>query len=165
MRWWYTGEVSPERPLSRYSKDAEARYAQLADRAGPIPDHRPDLGPCWIWTGTTVGGGYGRMSVGGREMLVHRWAYERFVGPVPDRYDLDHLCCNKSCVNTAHLEAVTHQENTLRGVRRPQCKYGHEYTPENSINRPNGSRICRQCERARKQTYYRNRKQRQEVAA
>lgn len=164
MRWWYTGDASPDRPVQKHSRDADARYAERVDRNGPVPEVRPDLGPCWVWGGAKVVG-YGRMSVDGKEVLVHRWAYERFVGSIPERFDIDHLCRNRSCVNTAHLEAVTHQENTLRGVRRPFCKHGHEYTPENTISRPNGSRTCRTCEHARQRTYYQNRKRLKEVAA
>jgi len=165
MRWWYTGDVNPYVPLRRHSRDADARYAELADRDGPVPTARPDLGPCWIWTAGKNPGGYGTMSVSGRDTLVHRWAYERFIGPVPERLELDHLCCNKSCVNVAHLEPVTHQENTLRGVRRPYCKHGHEYTPENAAYHQNGSRYCRECGRRRSQAQYLRRKQLKEAAA
>lgn len=164
MRWWYSGDVAPERPIERHSSDAEMRYAERADQQGPVPEGRPDLGPCWVWGGARSGG-YGRMSVAGKDTLVHRWAYERFVGPVPERFDLDHLRRNKACVNVAHLEAVTHQENTLRGVRRPFCKHGHEYTAENTISRSNGSRTCRKCENARQSAYYHNRKQLKEPVA
>ena len=64
--------------------------------------------------------GYGRVAVrtaeGKTEMgLAHRWMYERAVGPIPAGYVIDHLCCNPSCVNPAHLEVVTQAENVHRG--------------------------------------------------
>jgi hypothetical protein len=38
--------------------------------------------------------------------------------------------------------------------RRTTCKRGHEFTTENTIVRPDGSRTCRVCDRARKLAYY-----------
>lgn len=49
-------------------------------------------------------------------IYAHRLSYELFVGPIPDGYELDHLCRNRGCVNPAHLEAVTHRVNVLRGL-------------------------------------------------
>lgn len=164
MRWWSTGDAAPDRPLQRYSRDAEARYAERTDRNGPVPDLRPDLGPCWVWLGAKTSG-YGVMFVNGKSTLVYRWAYERFVGPIPEQLEPDHLCRNRSCVNVAHLEAVTHRENTLRAVRRPACKHGHEYTPENTMSRSNGSRTCRECDRIRSRAQHQRRRQLKEEAA
>lgn len=74
--------------------------------------------PCWIWQRTTLPAGYGRM---GANNYAHRVYYERFVGPIPEGLVLDHLCNHPSCVNPAHLEPVTHQENIIRGrVRCPR---------------------------------------------
>lgn len=45
---------------------------------------------------------------------AHVLMYEHFVGAVPAGLELDHLCCNKECVNPDHLEPVTHSENAKR---------------------------------------------------
>jgi len=105
---------------------------------------------CWNWT-NVVSGTYGRFYVDGKHVQAHRFSYELYVGPIPDGLDLDHLCRNRLCVNPAHLEPVTRQENILRGCRargqKTHCVNGHEYTPENtytSANSPN-HRFCRAC--------------------
>lgn len=113
---------------------------------------------CWNWTGagSQVGLGYGRFSIGGgRDALPHRYAYELLVGPIPHGLVLDHLCRNPRCVNPAHLEPVTHQENILRGIgpsavnaQKTHCKRGHEFTPENTYWHKRGARDCRECRRA-----------------
>jgi hypothetical protein len=46
---------------------------------------------------------------------AHRFAYELLVGPIPEGLVIDHLCRNRRCVNPAHLEPVTAEENWRRG--------------------------------------------------
>lgn len=109
-------------------------------------------GDCWIWTGETVKGGYGRITVRGVRWLAHRLAYVTWHGPIPDGYEVDHLCRTPPCVNPDHLEAVTGIENIRRStapsahaLRTNECVNGHEYTPENTYRQTDGRRYCRQC--------------------
>ena len=73
---------------------------------------------CWDWLGSVGTRGYGRIGVGGKMLQAHRFAYEQLVGPIADGLVLDHLCNNKRCVNPAHLEPVTVEDNVRRGVIR-----------------------------------------------
>jgi hypothetical protein len=92
---------------------------------------------CWHWTGNKIinpryrdrraGQEYGqytfkvKLSDGRwrtKGVAAHKFAYQAIVGPVPKGRELDHLCENKLCVNPAHLEPVTHQENVIRGFMR-----------------------------------------------
>ena len=85
---------------------------------------------CWIWLAANHGatskrdalyGHYGK--IGGQ--YAHRWAYRLCVGPIPHGLQIDHRCRNKSCVNPAHLEAVTLKENLRRANTRALCPRGH----------------------------------------
>ena len=106
----------------------------------------PETG-CWEWQGAKRRG-YGRIAMpsgkmGGYRDSTHRVAYEAYV------------CRNTSCCNPEHLEAVAQRENLLRGktfqaanTPKTHCKFGHEFTPENTRLIPRGRR-CRACEARR----------------
>jgi hypothetical protein len=111
---------------------------------------------CWFWMGAVSRRGYGTMSVkterpgryGWRTRFAHQVAWDLFRGNMPDGLEPDHVCRVRSCVNPAHLEAVTHQENLRRAVRwhPSHCPSGHAYSPENTRPNVNGGR-CRTCHR------------------
>jgi hypothetical protein len=112
---------------------------------------------CWTWTGCKNQRGYGSFWIDGKRRPAHRVSYEMQHGPVDPKLDMDHLCRNPSCVNPAHLEPVTHQENIMRGPReryganrdKTHCRHGHELTPANTYRWRN-NRVCRTCIRANK---------------
>jgi len=115
----------------------------------------PNTG-CFLWTGTMSPKGYGRVWFGGRMGAAHRVAYELVIGAIPSGLQLDHLCRVRCCVNPAHLEPVTNQENIRRGMsgchqrNRTHCPAGHEYAGANLHVRRRGRwviRICRACRR------------------
>ena len=121
---------------------------------------------CIEWTGGLNGVGYGQFYRGGRTSLdqtgktyAHRWAYEHYVGPIPEGMHLDHLCRNRKCVNVEHLEPVTPRENILRGIapaaqhaKKTRCPEGHSYSGDNLYIHPTkGYRCCRACGRDRAQ--------------
>ena len=117
---------------------------------------------CWVWRAGRTPKGYGKFYIGHVAVYAHRVVYESAFGRIPDGFEIDHLCRNPSCVNPAHLEAVTRRVNALRGfsppamnARKTHCPRGHAYTTENTkverrVECPdgNGSRKCLVCRRA-----------------
>lgn len=84
-----------------------------------LPKVQPrDANGCLLWDGAPGRCGYGRFRVGGRMVQAHIVAWVQRYGPVPDGLELDHSfakgCRSKLCVNAAHLEPVTHEENMRR---------------------------------------------------
>jgi hypothetical protein len=90
--------------------------------------------------------------VDGKRVQVRaaRYAYTLHIGPIPEGLTVDHTCNQKTCVNPAHLEAVTQAENNKRkGERMTHCKNGHLRAPDN-VNRQGN---CITCHRAYMKTY------------
>lgn len=128
---------------------------------------------CWWWMNGfgQVPAGYGLITIDGAQLRAHRVVYEIYIGPIPDGLVLDHTChdpktCDggktcphRRCVNPAHLEPITREENVRRGCgpqswyeqRRSMthCKRGHEYTPE-TMKVYDGCRQCFLCQNERR---------------
>ena len=141
------------RKLRTGSVHLEARPPE-ADRfwAKVVP-----TGFCWEWSGSHDNNGYGLFTraadASGRKRTerAHRYAYLALVGPIPAKYDLDHLCRNPGCCNPDHLDPVPHAVNVARGqslgarvARRGTCDRGHSMS-DAYIRPDTGTRMCRQC--------------------
>lgn len=91
---------------------------------------------CWLWNGSTKAAGYGTFQIRRegetkwRAVNAHRYAYELWVGPIPEGLQIDHLCATPACVRPDHLDVVTQAENLRRKSERiyarPFCHRGHE---------------------------------------
>lgn len=107
------------------------------------------LSGCLLWTAMRDRDGYGRVQVDGRNRTVHRVMYEQFVGPIPEGYEIDHLCRVRACAAPAHLEAVSGAENSrrTRGIRQKlNCAAGHPYDEANThLFRGTDGRLYRRC--------------------
>lgn len=127
---------------------------------------------CWVWTGGTVGKGYGYAYLASeqRHEYAHRIMYAWLVSPIPrgrrrDIPILDHVVCNNPpCCNPTHVELTLQRNNVLRGVslaaqnnRKTHCRKGHELPKEpnssSGYTRNREPKVCRRCETCRKEQY------------
>lgn len=131
------------------------RFWAKVDKNGP--------NGCWLWTSARSRGGYGAYWNGKRERAAraHRLAYRAIIGDIREDLQLHHICCNPTCVNPLHLQAVTpkihaatklHHELTIT-----HCPQGHEYSVENTYYTPKGHRYCRMCHRRKMNEWRRSR--------
>jgi len=150
-------------PLLPSRRTPIERFLFYVDKRGPIPTHRPDLGPCHIWKGYINEFGHGTYKWKGKTRKTHQIALEiahRLVGRLPKKYVTDHLCRVTACCNERHLEIVTNKVNLNRGQSAEltrerfasitHCSKGHLFDATNTYRDPNNNkRKCRICERAR----------------
>jgi hypothetical protein len=121
-------------------------------------------GECLVWTGHCVGG-YGEISVNGKNVRVHRAAWIALHGPIPSETPFVlHRCDNPPCWLDEHLWLGTQADNVADriakgrpgGSGRPvpsltHCLHGHEWTPESTYLNSRGVRECRICKRIHNQ--------------
>ena len=106
---------------------------------------------CWVWLAYKDKHGYGDARLDGKTFKAYRAAFIIVEGYNPEGYDLHHMCHNTSCVKPDHLEVLrrSHHMKLSRPRIITHCKRGHEFTPENTFHMNSGSRLCRECDRAR----------------
>lgn len=85
--------------------------------------YRKDESGCWLWNGSTSGGGYGSFAVGGRQQRAHRVSLFRSLSTdLGGGFQAAHSCGVRACVNPAHLRWATVRENAgdmvAHGTRR-----------------------------------------------
>lgn len=115
-----------ERPIQyKAAQMCNAHYLRMRrgkDLTSPVRDYYGTLdealkhrvepsGDCLEWTGPSENG-YGKGWHEGAPVYVHRYVYEKHVGPIPEGLDIDHRCGNRSCCNINHLRTVTPKQNS-----------------------------------------------------
>lgn len=100
-------------------------YGHRPENRKPVQFVVTDRGyetPCWVWAGACQQGGYAITSIKHKTLMAHRVYWEREHGPIPDGFQIDHLCRVRNCVNSAHMQLVNAAENVRR---KPGLKLSH----------------------------------------
>lgn len=59
--------------------------------------------------------GYFRKMIGPSTwVMYHRYVWERANGPIPEGYEIDHLCSNRACSNLEHLQCIDGIEHAIK---------------------------------------------------
>ena len=127
----------------RARRPVAERFWEKVDKNGPVPPHRPELGPCWVWTAAVQSDGRGKFFLDGRLRRAHVAAYILTTGHEPPAHApyILHACDGGEigCVRPSHLFAGTQLDNmqdmTLKGrgcigFGRAAAKLGYEAADE-----------------------------------
>jgi len=115
----------PRRPLP-----IEIRFWKRVNKDGPIPSHRPELGPCWLWTGALTRGrpGYGSIEISKPKprqcILAHRFSWQLQFGPIPEGKLVCHHCDVPACVRPEHLFLGDYLANSQDAVSKGRIPRG-----------------------------------------
>lgn len=117
---------------------------------------------CWLWQGFVFPHtGYGAATYRRKSGNAHRWMYIATHGVTLTKVQyVCHTCDVPRCINPDHLWVGSNSDNQKDAVRKlrhcekklTHCHRGHEFTPENTHNRPTPAggtnRVCKICSRA-----------------
>lgn len=148
-RWKLHGDPMVTSTPERVEGSPAERFWAKVNKDGPVPENRPDLGPCWIWTGAKVSEGYGSFRIGRDTVSAHLF----LVGRPTEGLERDHLCRVRACIRPSHLELVPHLVNVQRGDagkrmrEQTHCIHGHPFDEKNTRVNPDGKRDCKTCNR------------------
>ena len=125
---------------ARRERSLAERFWSKVDKNGPVPEHRPELGPCWIWTGDHLKRGYGLLSFGRgptrKRILAHRISWELHYGRLPEgKPFVCHTCDNPPCCRPDHLFAGSDADNQRDMVAKGRNQRGDNHWSRRMPNR------------------------------
>lgn len=100
---------------------------------GPIPEHRPELGPCWI-AGPGNSEGYRPIQHDGRVFRAHRVSLMLKLGRdlLPGMFAM-HKCDVRLCINPDHLEEGNGSDNSQDCVKKRRRNKGRKNTTDEIV--------------------------------
>ena len=98
---------------------------------------------CWNWTASTGSQNkYGHLRFEGKYEYAHRFAWEYFIGNIPEGLQVLHHCDNPLCCNPKHLylgKPVDNMRDRDRRGRNGAAKYDQDTIKEIRDNYKSGS--------------------------
>lgn len=88
------------------------------------PEHRPELGECWVWAGGASS--YGHFWLRGDNVMAHRVALAEKLGR-PLHGQACHHCDRKLCVRPSHLFEGTQADNIADKVAKGRQARGETH--------------------------------------
>jgi hypothetical protein len=85
---------------------------------------RNEMTGCLEWHGLKNANGYGRTTIRGRNLTVHRYVWELFNGPISQGLCVCHKCDNRQCAEPTHLFLGTTKDNSEDMVRKGRSLKG-----------------------------------------
>ncbi len=137
------------------------RLAAYTGKAVPVPPHdnrrlyfRGAIAPrfwaqihirsddeCWLWGGTMLMSGYGRIYWRGKNWRAHRLMWTLTHGSIPEGLLICHHCDNKRCCNPAHLFIGTNADNMNDRIPKAR-KRGAEKLTDADVLEIRARRTC-----------------------
>lgn len=109
-------------------RDPEKRFWSKVNKNGSIPQHCPELGNCWEWTGVKFhSSGYGQFSYKLKTVSSHRYSWYLAYGEIPEGLFVLHKCDNKICCNPNHLFLGTQKDNSDDKVSKQRHTKGNNH--------------------------------------
>jgi hypothetical protein len=120
------------------------------------------FGSCWLWKAARNAEGRAMFHLGDRMHNASRIAWSLHNGlEFPEGKYACHSCDNPLCVNPHHIWPGSPSENSKDAEKKGRvkipkfarnrglthCKWGHEFSLENTYIERDGSRACRKCDR------------------
>ena len=110
LEWVHLGGVTKSISIKAYTSIDEMIDANIRKEGS-------GSNRCWIWTSST-NSGYAYVMWDGKPVRVHRFIYKRENPDIGNRI-LINSCGNRSCVNSAHWDALV--ENNEKTCITPDC--------------------------------------------
>lgn len=82
-----------------------------------------DSSGCLLWVSGKNDRGYGYLYINKKQILAHRYVWQRYKGPIPKGIGVLHKCDTPACVNLDHLFLGTQADNNYDRERKGRGVY------------------------------------------